>query len=90
MFSAISSITTLTRCGRAGMLLSGVLVWYFLDPAVPCLSGRLGARPTPTHDRHLAGGPPPQIPRDPGQTLICRISGTSKITKLRVSEQDGG
>src|SRR5439155_22403334 len=73
--STISDIATLTCSGTTSSLASVPRFWYCLLTAVPCLSGRLGGRPTPTARQRSGGGPPPQLPRGPGQPLtpLCQL-----------------
>ena len=76
MFSAISAITTLTRSGTLTSSSSGVstdVFWYFFT-AVPCLKRCLGGRPTPTARQDSGGGPPPQLPRGPGQPQLASVA----------------
>ena len=64
---ASSAIATDTASGSTGVVaLSSVLLVVLLHSG-PLSLGRLGGRPTPTARQVSGGGPPPQLPRDPGQ-----------------------
>ena len=83
MFSAISAIATLTRSGNAGALAFTGWIWLLFFTVVPLLLVCLGGRPTPTTRQVSSGGPPPQVPRDPGQP---RDRGSDGLTARRQSE----
>ena len=80
--TAISASARLTSCGRpltptpwTCVTICTLLGTVFT--AVPLIwSGRLGGRPTPTARQASGGGPPPQVPRRPGQPLIGSQTGS--------------